>query len=211
MSKRTNSPTPGVDIVQKTPRTKSYRDPWAAGVEIDATNSEAYDKLKNDFPLAWDSYFGGSGGAPAYSPDNALKLQEAVRFWEYMNVGEFVTQLVTNHAAENDPDKFGTLTDAKEFAENTSSVGVFPTPEGGLKKPASYYDPAAYTENTSTINNEVVFAGTGVNSDRTVNDPRGIFSAGYTTLDEYETTRRVAETPYEWGSEYSVGRNTYGK
>lgn len=214
-----NSPTPGIEIVQKT-GTKSYRDMYSPGVEIDAMSAKSYNDLKSEFPGAWDSYFGGTSGAPGYTPENALKLQEAVRFWEYMNVGEIVTQLVPTDTGEVDEVteepimRQGTIEEPKAFAGNTIADARYPYfKEGALLRPEAFYDPEAYASTTTTSNDDLagvdtVLASTGVNSDRTLgSDPLNIFSPGYENLTEYNTTRRVAETPYEWGSEYSVGRN----
>lgn len=194
------APHPGTSITQDTP-TKAYREGYIKGVEFD--HSEAtWDKLVDEFPAAWEAYYNET--QPSYSEENSVKFGEAIRFWQYMNVGE-------------------TITYSKEFNENTYGNGedkvATYAPEGAdsgtYSHPDGFYNPEVYA-NTLGPDNElprVEYGGErviGLGQTAEFDDgvrPVGteLFSDEYTDLTEYKTTHRPPNTPYEWGGPYAIG------
>lgn len=206
-----NSPHPGTKITQKTP-TVAYRDKITPVAEFDVNSKAAYDQMVIDFPNAWDEYFGGSGGAPAYTPEDAVKLQEAVRFWQYMNIGEDILEEPTN---QTEADAW-----AAQNRWHSEHATTF-APKAGdaaYENPEAFYDPEVYDR-------QVVPDGDGnrdpqglerlpLDSAQTISahDPKDdVFDTEYLGMTEYETTHRSPANPYEWGGEYAVGKNVYGK
>lgn len=205
-------PKPGTSILQDT-RTKSYREPYAPGVEFVIDSQGVYSEFAGKYPHAWVEYYGGVS-QPSYSPENAVKFQEAIRFWEYNNIGETVTfpkpALPNTYGA---PELPATGEDVKQ----PSWVANF-APRGGdatYENPEAFYDGNVYAR-TVGKNSDGTSGATGelpraiLNGSRQIADnPNDIFSSGYVTKTEYETTYSVPKTPYEWGGEYATSKRRY--
>src|SRR5690554_6177003 len=133
----TNQPHPGVLIEQNTP-TKSYRQPFVDGVEFD-TSEATWDALLESYPKAWTTYYNET--APSYSEENAVRLGEAIRFWQYMNVGETVTY--QKGANEN---TYGSGENGVEtYAPEGADSGTYTHPDG-------FYDPGTYARTVGRDN-----------------------------------------------------------
>ncbi|MFA5626244.1 MAG: hypothetical protein WC965_02050 [Thiohalomonadaceae bacterium] len=215
------SPRPDTEITQDT-STNAYRDQYTPVAEFDVNSKEAYDLLANytngTYKDAWNEYY-GTGNAPAYSVENAYKLQEAIKFWKYVNVGEEISTFPMGESDDN-TDFLARSVVGDAWAEKNSwgsrdgkTKPVQTFVEDGEKvaylHPNEFYDGElharavsnGYSKKTQDINGEVAIAS----------DPQGLFSAGYTSKTEYATTHASPKTGYEWGGEYAVGRNSYNR
>lgn len=205
-----NTPKPGTKIVQDTP-TKAYREPYVEGVEFDHS-AATWTELTTKYPNAWTTYY--NEPLPAYSAENSVKLGEAIRFWQYMNVGETIT-----YDKDFNGNTYGSgETRVATYAPEGANSGTYSHPDG-------FYDPGVYSRTVGRDNNgdiDPTMAGelprVGLDGGRVIGEgpladlsggaaPLGtaLFSEEYVDLTEYKTTHRVPTTPYEWGGPYAVG------
>jgi len=147
----TNAPNAGQSLTDNAPidaRTEPYRNI----VQFDLNSETAYNDIVTKYPDAWNAYY-ETGAAPAYTYANALKLQDALSFWLYMNADYYI-------------DSAGNLVPPETTHQNTAATdynfdpyNVEPgTGIGTLENPQIFFDPTAY-ENTV----DSLFSGAGLN------------------------------------------------
>ena len=161
---------------------------------FDTTSEDYYTYILDKYPDAWADYYGGS--APAYSEDNAVKLQEAFAFYLYINE-DFTESRVADESVEIAP----------YIESEGTSVGTYENPD-------AFYNPEVYDRVTNDGADEiprVQLNGEKIISSRTTDKPHlaDIYSAEQLASTEYETTRNGPKSMHDWGGPYATGGNTY--
>jgi len=147
----TNAPDVGRALIDKVPidaRTEPYREI----VQFDLSSSDSYNSIVAKYPDAWNAYY-ETGAAPAYSPDNAVKLQSAISFWLYMSAGEYIDasgNLISPETAQQIAGK-----EDHDFDPYNKDPG---SGISTLNIPQIYFDPKAYDNSVDSL-----FTGSGLN------------------------------------------------
>lgn len=173
-------------------------------VEFDHTSEAAYDAIAAEYPNAWDTYYDdGISPAPAYSLENADKLQTAVNFYLYVNPEARLEEEFLQTPSLDSVDL------APYIREEGSSVGTYENPD-------AFYDEDVYDRVTS--GGTVALPRVELDGSRTINakadsgrdvDFAQLFSSEQLNSTEYETVRKGPRSAYDWGGAYASGKNTY--
>lgn len=168
-------------------------------VEFDLNSEAAYDGIVSTYPDAWDTYYGGSSGAPDYTPDNALQLKEALAFYLWITEDEEYGEIPAEESIDFAP----------YIREEGSGTGTY-------EHPNAFYDTDVY--NRVTNDGDDPLPRVELNSERTIASTTGsgrdvdyaeIFSAEQLQSTEYETVRKGPQSFYDWGGPYATGKKTF--
>ena len=168
-------------------------------VEFDLNSSVSYDSIVSTYPTAWDTYFGGSSGAPSYSSENALKLKEAIAFYLWISEDESYEDVAAIPSIDFSP----------YIREEGSSTGTY-------ENPNAFYDVDVYNRVTDNGANSLPRVDLGgdrvisasLDSGRSV-DFSTLYSSEQLGSTEYETVRKGPKSVYDWGGPYATGKKTY--
>jgi hypothetical protein len=180
-------------------------------VEFDLTSPDAYAVMVAKYSSAWPEYYGTS--APQYSPAAAAKLQEAIKFWLYINDGEvanvdFPTNL--SHEDVTTSTEGGIVSLDENFFRPSPRVSPY-TQDGGstYENPNAVHDQAVFDNVTSgglnplpkvTMNSEKLISG---------RKNASLYSAEQQSMREYQVSKAAPKSPYDYGGPYNTGGNTY--
>lgn len=180
---------------------------YATIIDFDVSSADVYSKIKDEvlYQTAWDTYFDEENGIPqTYTPENALKLREAVKFYLYFNDDEIV-----NYDPTYPSD--GVWSEGEKVRQN--SVGI--TRMAPFENPAVFHD---YDQYVSSIGGDVdnpqpipLIVPDGTKGAVVTADKpwmAEVVTSEYLTLNEWESTKRSPKTEYEFGGAYSVGKNS---
>lgn len=173
--------------------------------EFDLSSEAAYDSMLEKYPDAWKTYY--DEDAPEYSEENALKLQEAIKFYLYISDGETANVEIYESGGIISIDGVA-LSDAPAMPSPYASQG------GAYENPNAFHDREVYDTVTNggvnplptvTLNSEVTI------SSRTTDKAHlaEMYSEEQLAMKEYETTKAAPKSPYDWGGPYATGKNTY--
>lgn len=191
-------------------------------VEFDLNSKDAYDEMVDTYPAAWVEYYGEGTSVPGYSLENALKLQEALKFWLYMNEGEtanvvpynkgFISSSTEEEESENGSPVY--IDDAQAAFKNTPRISPYTQRDGTYENPNATYDQEVYSLVVNGEELPVVHGNGGlltIDSDKLTDKPQYsvMYSSGYRSMLEYEATQKLPTTPWEYGGSYHTGKNTY--
>ena len=207
-SLNTHQPHPAAAITMDTP-VDSLGERYRLIVEFDLSSEEAYDEMVTRFPDAWDSYYGPEEPAlvaPAYSPENALALKEAIKFWLYMNEGE---------TANVDETFDSVFSQGEELRVDAPRVSPYMSESGGTyQNPDAVWNQEVYDSVTNNGTEPIPLVPT--DSSRDVADRVDVnpnLSEMYSTYQlarqEYELHRNLPSTEYDYYGPYATGKNTY--
>lgn len=170
-------------------------------VEFDLSDSAAYTAIATAYSDAWDTYY-GTGAAPAYSHENALKLQEAVKFWLYISDGE--TANVEAYASG------GIISKDNDALVSQPRISPYTAESGSTyENPNVFYDQTTYDNVTTDGANPIPHVQ--MNGERAISSRKNasLYSAEQQAMKEYQITKAAPKSPYDWGSPYNTGGNTY--
>jgi hypothetical protein len=202
-------PYPAAAISMDTP-VDSLGERYRSIVEFDLSSVVSYDAFVTKYPTAWDAYYGPelpALDAPSYSPENALKLQEAVKFYLYMNEGETINVEPYDYG--------GLLSDGDNILVTAPSITPYAAESGGAyENPNAFYDQDVYDRVTNNGTEALPLlemdSARDINA-RAVDKPQllEMYSTEQLAMKEYEVSRNTPVSDYDWGGSYATGRNTY--
>lgn len=202
----TYQPYPAAAISMDTP-VDSLGERYRLIVEFDLSSSYAYDAKLVDYPNAWEAYYDETP-APAYTPENAVKLQEAIKFWLYMNEGETVN-------FDDTFDSNGVFSHGEEIRIDAPRISPYMREGGGTyENPNATWDQEVYDRVTNNGADPLPLLEMDSDrpiSDRAIDKPQisHMYSAEQLARREYEISRAIPKSEYDWGGPYASGKNTY--
>lgn len=185
-------------------------------VEFDLTDSDVYDDMLAKYPTAWVEYYDDS--APGYSAENAVKLQEAIKFHLYINEGEsanVVPFLVESGEEEEIAFEVyeGIISNYEGAFKDAPRISPYMKESGGTyEHPNAFYDQTVYgnVESSGFLPLVIMDGDTAINDRVAVNaNLADMYSVEQLALKEYQTSRATPKSQYDWGGSYSTGKNTY--
>jgi hypothetical protein len=206
----TYQPVPAAKITLDTP-VDSLGERYRKVVEFDLSSEEAYDEMVTLYPTAWDLYYEGTdfaGSAPAYSPEDAVRLQEAIKFYLYSTESETIN-------VEDSAYISGIISDGEEIRIDAPRVSPYMSESGGTyENPDAFYNQEVYDRVTNDGVDPLPLAvadGVRAVSDRIVDKPQlsDMYSTEQLAMLEYEISRATPKSEYDHFGPYATGKNTY--
>lgn len=200
----TFQPTPAAAITMDTP-VDSLGERYRDIVEFDLSSESVYDSMLVDYPDAWSAYY--DEVAPAYTPENAVKLRDAIKFWLYITESETIN--VEPYASG------GIYSDGEEIRVEAPRLNPYMSESGGTyENPNATYDQTVYnsvTSNGTVPLPLVTMDGEKSVSDRATDKPQlaSMYSAEQLAMVEYEISRAAPKSQYDQFGPYATGKNTY--
>lgn len=200
----TYQPYPAAAITMNSP-VDSLGERYRLVVEFDLSSEEAYDAMVTEYPDAWDAYY-DEAVAPAYSPENAVKLQEAIKFWLYMDDGETVNV---------DPSFDSVFSQGEEIRVDAPRVSPYMRESGGTyENPDAAYNQDVYDRVTNGETEPIPLLETDSSrdvADRAIDKPQllDMYSSYQLARSEYELHRSSPVSQYDQFGPYATGKNTY--
>lgn len=187
-------------------------------------NEESYNELVGDYKQAWISYFeiethdeNGQEipfSMPAYSEENAQKLQDVIRFALYMDSEEEVNVELTN---DGEPIRgHGVWSEGEKIRNDSPRFSPYAGQDGSYENPETFYNQELYDEVTD--NGQDPIPTLEMDGDRIIltntelsERPHlaEVWSSDYREGTEYESVRRGPKTPWEWGGPYATGKRSH--
>lgn len=202
----TYQPYPAAAITMETP-VDSLGERYRLIVEFDLSSEEAYDAKVAEYPDAWEAYY-DEAPVPAYSPENALRLQESIKFWLYMNEGETIN-------VDETFDSNGVFSQGEEVRVEAPRISPYMSESGGTyEHPNATWDQEVYNRVTNDGADPLPLLETDSSrevSSRTVDRPQiaDMYSAEQLARREYELHRSSPVSQYDHYGPYATGKNTY--
>lgn len=206
----TYQPTPAAAITMNTP-VDSLGERYRKIVEFDLSSAESYDAMVVKYPNAWGLYYDGTafaGAAPAYTPEDALRLQEAIKYYLYTTESE---------TANVDFSTFidGLIDDADEIRVDAPRLHPYMSESGGTyENPDAAYNQEVYDRVTNDGVDPIPLLETDSSRliiDRVADKPHlaSMYSAEQKTMFEYQISRATPKSEYDQFGSYAVGKNTF--
>lgn len=200
----TYQPYPAAAITMDSP-VDSLGERYRLVVEFDLSSEEAYDDMVTEYPDAWEAYYDETP-TPAYTSENALKLQEAIKFWLYMDDGETINV---------DPSFDSVFSQGEEIRIDAPRVSPYMSESGGTyENPDAVWNQEVYDNVTTDGTDPIPLLETDGSrdvADRIIDKPQigEMYSAYQLARREYELHRSSPVSQYDWGGSYATGKNTY--
>lgn len=198
-------PTPAAAITMDAP-VDSLGERYRNIVEFDLSSQEVYAAMLVKYPEAWSSYY--DEVAPSYTPENSVKLNEAIKFWLYITDSETIN--VEDYAFGD-----GLYSDGEEVRVDAPRLSPYMSEGGGTyENPNAAYDQEVYdrvTTNGTVPLPLLEMDGDKDVSSRTVDKPQlsSMYSAEQLAMVEYEISRAAPKSQYDQFGPYATGKNTY--
>lgn len=176
-------------------------------VEFDLSSPRSYAEMVAKYPRAWELYYNDQV-TPEYSPENAIKLRDAIRFFLYITTTETIN---VDETFISD----GVFSQGEQVRVDSVEISPFMRESGGTyRHPNAFSDVEVY--NRETVDGTVELpllrmASSRLISERLEGRPHlgKMYSSAQLAMTEYEISRATPGTEYDQFGPYATGRNTF--
>lgn len=204
-------PTPAAAISMNTP-VDSLGERYRSIIEFDLSSEEVYDAMVVKYPTAWDLYYDGTdfaGSAPAYTPEDAVRLQEAIKYYLY------TTETETANVAFSTYIEGLMIDDADEIRVDAPRLHPYMSESGGTyENPDAAYNQEVYDRVTNDGVDPIPLLptdGSRAIADRLVDKAYlgDMYSTEQQAMLEYQISRAAPKSEYDQFGSYATGKNTF--